>query len=115
MAKEEVQGKADALVATIFNVVVVCFEDGKKQPVELRSAKKPLSFACGKPSVGCCGGKAPEWKVTVKTVEKGKQAAKLWVVKGWSIRSINGTEVTGLEHANKLLSEASAALSDKAE
>jgi hypothetical protein len=85
VAKEEVQEKADVLVAAMFKVMVVRLADGKKQPVEVRFAEKPLGFSCGKPSVGCCGGKAPERKVIVKTVEKGKQAAKLEVMKGWSM------------------------------
>merc|ERR1719162_2916924 len=68
-----------------------------------------LGFAPGLARGACCVS-AAEARVVVGKVDKNKQADKLGMKRGWVIKSVNGTEVTGLEEARKLLEEGRATL-----
>eukprot|EP00445_Apocalathium_hangoei_P031167 CAMPEP_0203924742 /NCGR_PEP_ID=MMETSP0359-20131031/64473_1 /ASSEMBLY_ACC=CAM_ASM_000338 /TAXON_ID=268821 /ORGANISM="Scrippsiella Hangoei, Strain SHTV-5" /LENGTH=94 /DNA_ID=CAMNT_0050853033 /DNA_START=120 /DNA_END=401 /DNA_ORIENTATION=- len=58
------------------------------------------------------GGSLAAARVVVTNIDKGSQAETLGVMPKWSIKSVNGVEVTGFSSAEKMLKEGAAKLSD---
>eukprot|EP00446_Apocalathium_sp_SHHI-4_P038633 CAMPEP_0177315972 /NCGR_PEP_ID=MMETSP0368-20130122/12743_1 /TAXON_ID=447022 ORGANISM="Scrippsiella hangoei-like, Strain SHHI-4" /NCGR_SAMPLE_ID=MMETSP0368 /ASSEMBLY_ACC=CAM_ASM_000363 /LENGTH=158 /DNA_ID=CAMNT_0018775205 /DNA_START=70 /DNA_END=547 /DNA_ORIENTATION=- len=84
-------------------------EKGAMQKVDFKTKKIGMSFALG--GSGCCGPVGPA-KVVVTKIDKDSQAETLGVMPKWSIKSVNGVEVTGFSRAEKMLKEGAAKLSD---
>mmetsp|Transcript_35968 Transcript_35968/g.116401 ORF Transcript_35968/g.116401 Transcript_35968/m.116401 type:complete len:200 (+) Transcript_35968:95-694(+) len=101
----------DAAVAAVTGVMSVVFvnEKGAMQKVDFKKKKIGMSFALG--GSGCCGPVGPA-KVVVTSVDTASQAETLGVKPKWSIKAVNGVEVTGFSSAEKLLKEGAAKLSD---
>jgi len=100
-----------AAMALAKGVMIVEFDVGKGsiQTVEFKS--KVLGLTPARGGAGCCAS-APKASVVVSKVDKNCQADKLGVKKGWAVKAINGTEVTGLEEARRLLEEGAAKISE---
>jgi len=117
-AKEGVEGAADAAADTMTaamaaakGVMIVEFDAGKGSVKTVEFKSKALAFTPARGGAGCCAS-APKASVVVSKVEKNQQADKLGVKKGWAVKAINGTEVTGLEEARKLLEEGAGKISE---
>lgn len=110
-AAEAAEATMTAAVAAVTGVLIVEFADGKGNAKSVEFKSRDLDFTPAKGGAGCCRS-APKACVVVSRVEKNRQADKLGVKKGWSVKAINGTEVTGLEQARKLLEEGKAKLGE---
>mmetsp|Transcript_81442 Transcript_81442/g.229352 ORF Transcript_81442/g.229352 Transcript_81442/m.229352 type:complete len:193 (+) Transcript_81442:63-641(+) len=110
-ATEAANATMDAAVAAVTGVMIVEFvnEKGTIQKVDFKTKKIGITFGLG--GGGCCGPTGPA-KVVVKSVGKASQAETLGVKSKWSIKAVNGVEVTGFSSAEKLLKEGAAKLSD---
>jgi len=64
---------------------------------------RALGFTLARSNGGGCCTSVPKPKVVVSKVDKGQQAHRLGVKRGWEIKYIDDVHVTGLEEANKLL------------
>jgi len=108
---EAASATAASVVAAVTGVMTVEFinEKGAMQKVDFKKKKIGMSFALG--GSGCCGPVGPA-KVVVTRVEKASLAEALGVQPKWSIKAVNGVEVTGFSSAEKLLKEGAAKLSD---
>eukprot|EP00932_Pfiesteria_piscicida_P007336 SRR837773.17392.p2 GENE.SRR837773.17392~~SRR837773.17392.p2 ORF type:complete len:163 (-),score=63.70 SRR837773.17392:21-440(-) len=93
----------DAAAEALAKSMIVDFvaEKGASQQVIFSKRATGLSLAL---SGGACCRAGPA-EVAVKKVEKESEAESLGVKRGWLVKAINGTEVTGLEHACKVLAE----------
>jgi len=100
-----------AAVAAVTGVMIVEFADSKSNAKSVEFKSKDLEFTPAKGGAGCCTS-APKACVVVSKVEKNRQADKLGVKKGWGIKAVNGTEVTSLEQARKLLEEGRARIAE---
>mmetsp|Transcript_1674 Transcript_1674/g.4943 ORF Transcript_1674/g.4943 Transcript_1674/m.4943 type:complete len:214 (-) Transcript_1674:158-799(-) len=110
-ATEAANATMDAAVAAVTGVMIVEFvnEKGTIQKVDFKTKKIGITFGLG--GGGCCGPTGPA-KVVVKSVGKASQAETLGVKSKWSIKAVNGVEVTGFSRAEKMLKEGAAKLSD---
>jgi len=64
---------------------------------------RALGFTLARSNGGGCCTSVPKPQVVVSKVDKGQQAHRLGVKRGWEIKYIDDVHVTGLEEANKLL------------
>jgi len=110
-AAEAAADTMTAAVAAVTGVMIVEFADGKGAAKSMEFKSKDLGFVPKRASAGCCAS-APKAGVVVDRVEKNKQADKLGVKKGWAIKTINGTEVAGLEEARKALEDGKANIAE---
>jgi len=101
-AKEAVQEAVAEAVAPYTGSMIVEFDAGKGSIKTMEFKSQVLGFAPARGGGGCCAS-APKASVVVGKVDKKQQADTLGVRKGWAIKSVNGTEVTGLEEAKRLL------------
>jgi len=109
-AKELAADVADA-AADIFNaamaaakgVMYVEFDVGKGSVQTVEFNSRALGFTLALAGCCVCGLAAKAAIVVVSKVDKNSLADKLGVKKGWAVKAINGTEVTGLEEARRLL------------
>jgi len=99
----------DAALAAVTGVMIVEFVAEKSEVKRVDFKTKKLGFEIAMSGGGCCGP-AGLAKVAVKKVAKRGQAETLGVKSGWQLKSINGTEVTGLKPSQKLLEESLAKL-----
>lgn len=92
----------DAAAAAVTGVVIVEFvaEKGALKKVDFKTNN--VGFEIAMAGGGCCGP-AGQAQVAVKKVDKKGQAETLGVKRGWSVKSINGTDVTSLKPSQKLL------------
>jgi predicted phage tail protein len=102
----------DTMIAAreaVMGVMIVEFVVDKKGTTKNVDFKtQALGFSCARSKKGCCS--TPKPLVVVGKVEKDQQAAKLGVQRGWVVKAVGGTDVEGLEQANKLLAEGAAEL-----
>jgi len=104
-----------AAAAAVTGTMIVEFESGKgSTKTSISFTSQELGFAPARSGGGCCAS-AAQVKVVVGKVDKSKQADKLGVKRGWVIKSVNGTEVTGLEEVRKLLADGRATLAAEPE
>mmetsp|Transcript_40369 Transcript_40369/g.104475 ORF Transcript_40369/g.104475 Transcript_40369/m.104475 type:complete len:163 (-) Transcript_40369:147-635(-) len=100
-------GAAAAAAAALTGTMVVEFDAGSNGGIKMVSFKTPqVGLALVLSGGGCCTSGKP--KVAVKAVDKKGQAETLGVLKSWKVVSINGTPVTGLDQAQKLLADCAA-------
>jgi len=101
---EAVCATIDAAAAAVTDAMVVEFvaEKGASRSAQFKTRETGMTLALA--GGGCCGPTGVA-RVAVKKVEEGGQAKMLGVKRSWVVKSINGVEVTGLEHARKLLAE----------
>mmetsp|Transcript_66076 Transcript_66076/g.214942 ORF Transcript_66076/g.214942 Transcript_66076/m.214942 type:complete len:194 (-) Transcript_66076:376-957(-) len=108
---EVVCSAIDVAVAAITGTMVVGFvtENGEVKKVDFKTKK--VGFEMAMSGGGCCGP-AGQAQVAVKKIDTKGQAETLGVKLGWRVKSISGTEVSGLKPAHKLLEESVAKLSE---
>mmetsp|Transcript_51796 Transcript_51796/g.148511 ORF Transcript_51796/g.148511 Transcript_51796/m.148511 type:complete len:217 (+) Transcript_51796:93-743(+) len=112
VVKESVEATCatmDAAVAAVTGVMIVEFVADKGAVRKVSFKTKNVGFEIAMSGGGCCGP-AAQARVAVKNVDKKGQAEAVGVKCGWRVKSINGTEVTGLKPAQKLLEESVAKL-----
>jgi len=110
-ATEAVADTMTAARSAVTGTMIVEFDDGKGSTKTADFNNKALGFTFTRSGGGCCAS-APKSKVVVSKVEKGKQADKLGVKRGWAIKAVNGTHVTGLEEATKLFDDGKSKLAE---
>jgi len=99
----------DAAVAAATGTMIVEFLPDKGEVKKIDFKTKKVGFEIAMYGGECCspGGQA---HIAVKKVDKKGQAETMGVQLRWRVKSINGTEVTGLKSAQKLLEESIAKL-----
>ena len=116
VAKEAVKDGAEAVCATIdaaaaiaaaSRIQIVRFEAEQGAVQTLHFATEATGLTLALSGGGCCGPKGPA-KVVVKKLEKGGQAERLGVKRGWVVKSVSGMEVTGLQQGKQLLARVAA-------
>jgi len=113
-AKDAAADTMTAAVAAVTGAMIVEFDAGKGAIKTVDFKSQVLGFDYARGGGGCCAS-APKASVIVSKVAKGQQADALGVKKSWAIKSVNGTDVTGLEEAKKLLEEGRLRLPEVAE
>jgi len=111
-AAEAVADTMTAAVSAVTGTMIVEFDDGKGSTKTVDFKSKALGFSHARSGGGGCCASVPKAKVVVSKVEKNQQADKLGVKRGWEVKAINGTHVTGLEEATKLLEEGKARMAE---
>jgi len=111
-AAEVVADTMTAAVSAVTGTMIVEFDDGKGSTKTVDFKSKALGFSHARSGGGGCCASVPKAKVVVSKVEKNQQADKLGVKRGWEVKAINGTHVTGLEEATKLLEEGKARMAE---
>mmetsp|Transcript_66075 Transcript_66075/g.214939 ORF Transcript_66075/g.214939 Transcript_66075/m.214939 type:complete len:205 (-) Transcript_66075:376-990(-) len=108
---EAVCATMDAAVAAVTGTMIVEFvaEKGEVKKVDFKTKK--VGFEVAMSGGGCCGP-AGQAQGAVKKIDTKGQAETLGVKLGWRVKSISGTEVSGLKPAHKLLEESVAKLSE---
>jgi len=112
-AGDLVDAVADAMTAAaaaLKGVMYVEFDAGKGSIKTVEFKSKALGFTPALGGGGCCASSLTA--SVVGKVDKNGQADKLGVKKGWAVKAINGTEVTGLEEARRLLQEGADKISE---
>mmetsp|Transcript_40370 Transcript_40370/g.104480 ORF Transcript_40370/g.104480 Transcript_40370/m.104480 type:complete len:156 (-) Transcript_40370:147-614(-) len=112
VVKESVEATCatmDAAVAAVTGVMIVEFVPDKGAVRKVSFKTNNVGFEIAMSGGGCCGP-AAQARVAVKKVDKKGQAETLGVLKSWKVVSINGTPVTGLDQAQKLLADCAAKL-----
>ncbi len=117
VAKEAVKDGAEAVCATMDAAAIIIAAASGFQNVEFvaeQGAVQTLLFTTEATGLtlalsggGCCGPKGPA-NVVVKKLEKGSQAERLGVKRGWVVKSVSGMEVTGLQQGKQLLARIAA-------
>merc|ERR1719437_399641 len=102
---EAVADVMTAAVAAVTNTMIVEFSDGKGSTKSVHFKTQALGFTCdlARGSCGCMS--APKQQVLVRAVDKKQQAEELGVKRGWVVKAVNGTDITGLAEADRMLKE----------
>eukprot|EP01084_Bolivina_argentea_P216708 368099_1 len=108
-AGEVVNATMDAAAAAVSGTMVVRFVDEKGVSQRVDFKTQAFGFTTGLSGGGCCVRKTKA-KVVVKKVEKGGQAAALGVKTGWTVFSIDGVEITGVDQSRQLVTSCCAKL-----
>jgi len=110
---EAVADTMTAATAAVTGTLIVEFDDGKGSTKTVDFKSKALGFTLARSSGGgCCTSVPKPPKVVVSKVAKNQQADKLGVKQGWTVRAINGTHVTSLEEATKVMEDSKAKLAE---